>query len=167
MGFSVDKLTGSALFTDLTAAEIEKILSLAREVNWEEGDTICSEGDTGESIFIIYSGSVRISKKLTLYHSGQDEDSGDKVLRNVDATRPIVLGEMAMLTNQQRTASVTATRKCEGLEINGCQLTGLCKAQPDLGYNIMHNLACILSEHLKAANHDVTRLATALTVALG
>ena len=167
MGFSVDKLTGSPLFTDLSTPEIEKVLSIAHETSWDEGTTICTEGDSGESIFIVYSGSVKISKKLTLYRSGQDEDSGDKVLRNVDTTKPIVLGEMAMLTNQQRTATVTATKKCDGFEINGCQLTELCKAQPDLGYKIMHNLACILCEHLKAANHDVTRLATALAVALG
>jgi CRP/FNR family cyclic AMP-dependent transcriptional regulator len=167
MAISIDRLKDVPLFRDLSQSEIESVLSLTREVSWDEGQTICTEGETGETIYIIYSGSIKVSKRLTLLQPGQESDLSDKVLMKMDAADPIILGEVAMLTRPERSATITATRKCDGLEMFGRDLASLCQTRPDLGFKIMHNLASILSERLRAANRDVARLATALTVALG
>ncbi|MCJ7523452.1 MAG: cyclic nucleotide-binding domain-containing protein [Dehalococcoidia bacterium] len=167
MGNLTERLKGVELFTGLTEEKIEKVLSLGREVKWEQGDTICSEGEPGETIFIIYSGSVKVSKRLTLQRTDGEEDQSQKVLINMDATEPILVGEVSMLTRPERSATITATKGCTGLEIYGSDLRKLCETDSLLGYTLISNLASILCNRLRQANRDVVRLATALSVALG
>jgi len=167
MGNLTEKLKGVALFSGLSEDKIENVLSLGWDVKWEQGDIICTEGEPGETIFIIYSGSVKVSKKLTLQQASAEDDISEKVLINMDATEPILVGEVAMLTRPERSATITATKGCTGLEIYGSDLRKLCETDSPLGYTLMSNLASILCNRLRQANRDVVRLATALSVALG
>ena len=167
MGFSVEKVIRAPLFNGLTKDEMEKVLSLARQATWSEGDTIVREDEPGETIYVIYSGTVKVSKKLTLPQFSDESRRDEKTLLHMDASEPIVAGEIAMLTKAERSATITATTDCAALEIYGPDLARLCESDPNLGVKILTNLAQILSERLRKANRDVVRLATALSVALG
>jgi len=166
MGVPIEKLKGVALFRGLSEAEMEAVVSLGREVEWGEGETLFTEDEMGETMLIIYAGGMKVSKSITL-QGLEGADLSDKVLMNMEATEPVVVGEVAMLTKQSRTATITTTKRCLGLEICGPDLGELCEREPELGFKLMQNLACILSERLRASNRDVVRLATALSVALG
>jgi CRP/FNR family cyclic AMP-dependent transcriptional regulator len=167
MGVLIDKLVKAPLFKGLTKEEMEKVLSVAHEIKWGEGDTIITEGDMGETMYIIYSGSVKVSKRLTLPQLSDERGHSEKTLIRMDAVEPIVVGEVAMLTKAERSATITATKECLALEISGSELAKLCEADAKIGFKIMGNLAKLLSERLRQANRDVIRLATALSVALG
>ena len=167
MGVLTEKIIKAPLFKGLTEAEMEKVLSVAHEIKWSEGDTVITEGEMGETIYIIYSGSVKVSKRLTLPQLSDERGPGEKTLLRMDAVEPIVVGEVAMLTKAERSATITATKECLALEIYGPDLAKLCEADAKTGFKIMGNLAKLLSERLRQANRDVTRLATALSVALG
>ena len=167
MGDLIEGLKGVALFKGLSEEQIERVISIGREVKWEEGETICVEGEAGETIYIIYTGSVKVSKRLTLKGAGDEDDLSEKVLINMDAAEPIVVGEVAMLTKPERSATITATKGCKALEIYGPDLGKLCETESALGFTLMKNLASILCDRLRQVNYDVVRLATALTVALG
>lgn len=52
------------------AAEIQKILKLAKEQEFKESDVIFSEGDEDKNFYIVLKGNVEISKKTT---SGEDK----------------------------------------------------------------------------------------------
>ncbi|PCI99453.1 MAG: cyclic nucleotide-binding protein [Alphaproteobacteria bacterium] len=74
---------------------------------FNKGDIIMRQGEFGESAYIIEKGSVEISvKKL----------SGDSILV---ATRGVgaIIGEMSLIDNAPRTATVTAKEDCTLLEI--------------------------------------------------
>lgn len=74
---------------------------------FNKGDIIMRQGEFGESAYIIEKGSVEISvKKL----------SGDSILV---ATRGVgaIIGEMSLMDNAPRTATVTAKEDCTLLEI--------------------------------------------------
>lgn len=167
MGVSVDKVVRASLFRGLTKEEMEKVLSLGREVKWGEGETIVVEGEVGETIYIIYSGAVKVSKRLTLSQLAEGAGHGEKTLLQMDTAEPIVVGEVAMLTKSERSATITATKECIALEIHGADMAKLCNSDTVLGFKIMSNLAQILSDRLRKANRDIVRLATALSVALG
>ena len=166
MGVSIEKIRRASLFNGLTDDEMEKVLSLAHEITWGEGETLITEGETGETIYIIYSGAVRVSKRLTLQQFSDEIGQSEKTLIHMDATEPIVVGEVAMLTKAERSATITATKDCAALEIYGPDLGKLCESDADLGFKVMRNLAQILSDRLRKVNRDVVRLATALSVAL-
>jgi len=166
MGVSIEKIKRASLLNGLTDDEMKKVLSLAHEITWGEGETLITEGETGETIYIIYSGAVRVSKRLTLQQFSDEIGQSEKTLIHMDATEPIVVGEVAMLTKAERSATITATKDCAALEIYGPDLGRLCESDTDLGFKVMRNLAQILSDRLRKVNRDVVRLATALSVAL-
>ena len=166
MGVAIEKLKGVALFRGLSEGEMEEVVSLGREVEWEEGETVFTEDELGDTMLIIYAGAMKVSKSITL-QGLEGADLSDKVLMNMEATEPVVVGEVAVLTKQARTATITTTKRCMGLEISGSDLAELCERKPRLGFKLMQNLACLLSERLRSSNRDVVRLATALSVALG
>jgi len=167
MGVPIEKINKATLFKGLTREEMEKVISLGREVKWEEKEAIITEGELGETLYIIYSGSVKVSKRLTLPQFSEESGRSEKTLIQMDTAEPIVVGEVAMLTKSERTATITATKDCLGLEIKGPDLARLCESNSGLGFKVMSNLAQILSDRLRKTNRDVVRLATALSVALG
>ena len=52
-----------ALFTDLTSSDLEKLSKIATEVTFGKGRLIFSEEDPGDSLYVINSGLVKVSKK--------------------------------------------------------------------------------------------------------
>ena len=166
MGVPIDKIIKASLFKGLTRMEMEKVIALGREVKWDEGETIITEGELGETIYVIYSGAVKVSKRLTLPQFSDDAGHSEKTLIQMDTVEPIVVGEVAMLTKAERSATITATKDCVGLEVKGPELAKLCETDTGLGFKIMVNLAQVLSDRLRKTNRDVVRLATALSVAL-
>jgi len=166
MGELTEKLIKAPLFKGLTEEEMSKVLSVAREIKWSEGDAVITEGELGETMYIIYSGSVRVSKRLTLPQFSDERGQSEKTLIKLDAVEPIVVGEVAMLTKAERSATITVLKECLALEIYGPDLSKLCEGDTKIGFKIMGNLAQVLSERLRQANRDVVRLATALSVAL-
>jgi CRP-like cAMP-binding protein len=166
MVISIDKAMQAPIFNGLTREEMERVLSLGKEKTWGEGETIVTEGESGETLYVIYSGSVKISKRLTLPQFSDEERHSEKTLLHMDTVEPIVVGEVAMLTKAERSATITTTKGCTALEIYGPDLAKLCETDTRLGLKIMENLAHILSDRLRRTNRDIVRLATALSVAL-
>ena len=107
------------LFSDLTTAEfVDVALLLMRRVA-KAGEVIVTEGDPGDSMFIISTGEVwaTITK------------DGGKVpvarLRDGD-----FFGEMAALSGEPRTATVTAIKNTELLELSREHLREVCSRHP-------------------------------------
>jgi hypothetical protein len=84
------------------------------------GGIVVSEGDPGDSIFIIASGSVRI---LVVGGHGRPLE-----IRRLDAGD--FFGEVAALSGKPRSATVVAVADCELLEIDRWALEMLVEARP-------------------------------------
>ena len=166
MGVSIENIGHAPLFDGLTEAEIEKVLSLAREVRWSEGETILVEGEIGDTIYIVYSGAIKVSKRLTLRQVSDESGDSEKTLLHMEAHDPIIIGEVAMLAKGERTATITATRDCAALEIGGPDLAGLCESDTNLGFKVIRNLARLINTRLRKADQDIVKLSTALSIAL-
>lgn len=154
-----------SLFQDLEESEIQQVMSRTITRNFPAGAVILQEGETGDSLFIMCRGEVEITKALTLV---LDEDTPrEKVMIRLRAEDGVCFGEMALLENEARSATVTASSDCSLQELHQQEFLALIRKNPQMGLKILLNLAQVLSRHLRKSNQDVIKLTTALAIALG
>ena len=85
------------MFSPLTATTLERLARQVREVSVPAGGAVFSEGDVGDTFYVIQSGEVEITQAGALLRV---EDAGDH------------FGEIALLRDIPRTASATARVDC-------------------------------------------------------
>jgi putative ABC transport system ATP-binding protein len=85
-------------FSDLTPRTLTDVASMIELKPFDYGESIVLEGEEGNEFFMIESGQVKVTTKAT----------GDKVLRLLNSGD--YFGEVALITNQPRNATVIATQ---------------------------------------------------------
>jgi CRP-like cAMP-binding protein len=101
-------------------------------------EIIFNEGDPGSHMLILISGRMEISK------SG---DGGLHLLSYEGKGR--ILGEMALIDHEPRSATCVAASDCEMLSLNHDGLDRLLADSPALAYKLMFLLARLLSRRLR------------------
>jgi CRP/FNR family cyclic AMP-dependent transcriptional regulator len=153
------------LFQDLEEDEVQQVLNRTSLRKFPAGAVIVNEGEPGDSLFIMQAGEVEITKQLTLV---LDEDTPkERVMIRLKAENGVYFGEMALLENETRSATVTALTDCSLLELHRKDFLDLVGQHPPMGVKMLLRLAEILSRHLRKTNQDVVKLTTALAVSLG
>jgi len=153
------------LFQDLDDREIEEVLDRTKPRKFPAGAEIIREGEPGDSMYIMISGEVEITKQLTLV---LDEDTPkERVMIRLKAEDGVYFGEMSLLENDTRSATVTASTDCQLLELYQQDFLELIRHDTAMGVKLMLHLAQLLSRHLRKTNQDVVKLTTALAISLG
>ncbi len=153
------------LFQDLQDEELRRVLGSATPKNIPAGHIIIQEGEPGDSMFIMSQGEVEITKRLTLV---LDEDvPKERVMIRLKAEDGVSFGEMALLEDEVRSATVTALTDCRLMELSRENFLGFISENPTMGCKMLLRLAQLLSQHLRKTNQDVVKLTTALAIALG
>jgi CRP/FNR family cyclic AMP-dependent transcriptional regulator len=153
------------LFQDLTAKEIEKVLSLAKSLTFPAGSVIIHEGEAGNSMFIMAQGEVEITKRLGIVLD--EETPRERIIIRLKADEGVCFGEMALLENEPRSATVTALTDCHLIEMGREDFLRLVRENCDMGSKILLRLAQLLSKYLRKTNQDMVKLTTAMAIALG
>ena len=118
----------------------------------DPGQTIFQEGDSGDQMFIIQDGNVRVSKNI----GGRDHILA--ILAKGD-----FFGEMAIVNNVKRTATITAVSSTELLCFNRDGFVSMINKNPKIALNIIDKL-CKRIQHMNMqAQHLAKRNAKALT----
>jgi putative YpdA family bacillithiol system oxidoreductase len=94
------------LIPELDHATLERLCERAKVLTVEKGKPILMEGDPGDAFYFLRSGKVKISKK---------RGGGELVLAYLSAGQ--YFGEMAILRDEPRTASVIAVDKVEVIQV--------------------------------------------------
>jgi CRP/FNR family cyclic AMP-dependent transcriptional regulator len=153
------------IFQDLDEDELQRVLQLARHRSFFANSVIIKEGESGDSMFIMCEGEVNITKRLTLVLD-QDLPKEKRMVR-LKAEDGVSFGEMALLENDTRTATVTALTDCRLLELHRDDFLKFIQDHSATGCKIMLRLAQLLSRFLRKTDSDVVKLTTALAIALG
>jgi len=95
-----ERLATMRFFRGLPERELDVIAGTASELQFDDGDELCVEGDFGHALFVLDSGTARVS-------------AGGTVVREVGPGD--VVGEIAVLASGRRTASVVATSPVRAL----------------------------------------------------
>lgn len=121
MAGNVEFLKRVGLFEDLDQRSLESISNAAVEQKYEAGQDIVRQGDTGVGAFIIRSGRVEVIQE----RDGRTERLGE--LRAGD-----VFGEMALLDEFPRSATVRALEPSTCLGIQRWHFKGILESHPQL-----------------------------------
>ncbi|RJO63222.1 MAG: Stp1/IreP family PP2C-type Ser/Thr phosphatase [Myxococcales bacterium] len=130
----LETLRQIALFRKLSYSELIKTLNAAQILHHQKGDMIIREGERGDRLYIILSGAVDILKDnvylTTLERGGH-------------------FGEMALIENSVRSATVRAAKPCDLLAVEQSEFYRLLGEEPHLAVKILLNFVGVLSERLR------------------
>jgi CRP/FNR family transcriptional regulator, cyclic AMP receptor protein len=166
MDQKISVLQEIALFKNLTTDKIRKVLNIVSKHTFSENDIILKEGDVGDTMYIIREGTVEVVKSLVISGIGDEYNEKDKVFTRLDGKHHAVFGEIALLEELKRTATIKAITNCVLYEIKKDDFLKLAEEDYELGYRILLNLARIVSARLRKADEDTIKLTTALSVIL-
>ena len=153
------------LLQDLGDQEIEQVLKRTKPRSFFAGEVILQEGKPGDSMYVMVNGEVEITKQLTLV---LDEDTPkERVMTRLKAEDGVYFGEMSLLEDAPRSATVTASTDGLLLELFQKDFLDLVHHNPSMGVKLVLRLAQLLSQHLRKSNQDVVKLTTALAISLG
>lgn len=157
-------LAGVPLFRDLSDAQIRGVAGVLRASRVAAGEAILVEGDPGRSLFVLRSGTVETTKHLGVIGL-ENGTPRQKVLVRLAA--PQFFGEIGLLEDTPRSATVRAATECDLLELRRDDFDRLVAADVHLGYRLLRNIASSLIVRLRDTDRDVLKLTAALSIALG
>jgi CRP/FNR family cyclic AMP-dependent transcriptional regulator len=132
------------LFEGLAVDEIEEVAHICSEQRFSKGQIITREGEQGDELYIITEGFVEVLL-------GEKPSSSAIVVVSLGSGQ--VIGEMALLDQGPRSASLRATSEPTILQvIQRNQFDKLCQENTHIGYIVMRNLAADLSFKLRHRN---------------
>jgi CRP/FNR family transcriptional regulator, cyclic AMP receptor protein len=156
-----------AIFSGLSKEQQKRVSQLLSKRHFDSDKVIAREGEQGDELFLLLSGEVEVSKRLTLM--AEDENMGEKnksLIRLKDEFAPY-FGEMAILNKEsKRSASIRAVTKCCVGVVNRTDLIELCQLDKEVGYIVILNIAKNLAKNFEKANQNILKLTTAFSLAL-
>lgn len=126
----VEVLRRVPLFAQLDPAKLKLLAFASERMKFLSGQDLCKQGDVGDAAYVIISGDADILV---------NQDGNEIVVAKVGANA--VIGEIAVLCEVPRTATVRATSKLETLKIDKETFVRLIREFPDMGIEVMRELA--------------------------
>jgi len=145
--------------------QIRLVADVMSNRRYSKDKIIISEGEIGNEVFVLISGIISISKSLTL-HNMEGSDQRNKSLIQLSDSDDVFFGEMSLLGNKERSATVVALSDVELGVITDSQVRDLSEINPDFGYRLFYNIGLKLAADVRRGNQDVLKLTTALCLAL-
>ena len=157
-----------SLFDNLSKEEVEKFIALMKFEKIKNKEVIIREGDDGDTIILLLSGEVNITKALTLKNKKTISDNREKMSVTMNSKEShYYFGEISLFNEvDKRTATITATSDCKIAILNDDDIIKLCNQDHSLGYKIMKNLAEKLALSLETTNNQVLKLTTVFSLIL-
>jgi len=161
-----DAIRRSFIFSSLDEEQLAKVLTITREKKFHKDEIIMQEGEKGDSMYLVVEGEVGVSKSLTMKFGDNDFRQTEKVLTSFKPEDHVIFGEMALIGQDSRSASIIARTDCLFLGISRGDFIKLIEADSNLGMKILMKLSELLINRLKQSSQDIIRLTTALSIAL-
>src|SRR5215471_13806358 len=114
-------------FCDLAPEALDQLCRYAKHTVLKRGTTLFAKDDPGNSLYVVISGSVKISIS---------SPDGRNAILNFAGPGEL-FGEMAVLDGQPRSADATANTNCEIFVIDRRDFLPFVRSQPTLGMNII------------------------------
>ena len=129
------------LFAGLRPLQAKIVTLMGEFRTFAKGEFIVRQGELGREMFVLING--RADARLNI-------DGASKLLRSMG--RGDVIGEMALIRQNRRTADVIAVDAAEAIVVDERFLQRMQKRYPRIGARIFLNIARILSDRLDDAS---------------
>lgn len=133
------------LFFGLSDNQLESLVNIARQQLYSDGQVIFSEGDMGDALLIIESGSVDLYKK----------DAKGAELKIGTLSAGAVLGEMTLINIERRSATAKAAGQTVAIHLTNKALSELFHKDRELFIVLLINITRILSKRLRQTNEKL------------
>ena len=130
-----EALVRAPIFASLKPSLLDELARSAKSRQFATGELLVKEGDDAVTFFVLCSGAAEVVKGV--------ESEGGKVIGNLTAGD--FFGEMALLDDFPRTATVRATGDCECLVLARWDFLGLVRTSPEVALAILP----VLSQRLR------------------
>jgi CRP/FNR family transcriptional regulator len=126
----VDFLARVPMFRDLTAGQLRRLAGRFVRRTYAAGTDIVTQGKGGVGLFVIVSGSAEVIRVRT---------DGTKVVLNTFGSTDF-FGELALLDEAPRTASVVCTEDTECLVLSQWEFLSELREDAEMGIVILREL---------------------------
>jgi CRP/FNR family transcriptional regulator, cyclic AMP receptor protein len=141
------------IFYQLTPTQLELVADLCQECTYALGEIILEEGTHSMDLYIIAHGEVEILVNPAIV-GGPESPRGMVTIAVL--RRGQSFGEIALVDEGMRSATVRAAQKETRLLILPREsVMELCEAHPDLGYQLMYNIAADLAMKIRNADLQI------------
>ena len=125
------------LFANIDAAKLKLMAFASERLSFTPGQFLCKQGDVGDAAYIIIDGDADV-----VLETGSDNITVASVGKND------IIGEIAILLDVPRTASVVATSDVIALKVTKDLFFRMASDFPEMSVEIMR----VLAHRLEAAN---------------
>lgn len=126
----LEMLRNVPIFVNLSDDELEAVKKCAVSRNFPKNSVIINEGDSSDSLYIIIKG--RVSVYLC-------DENGKEVILNSQGEGSY-FGELALIDDEKRSASVVTTEKSMFLVISKADFKKVLSSNPELAFNLIRGL---------------------------
>lgn len=137
------------IFAHLNYNELVKVVGLTQLLRLRTGDTFIREGEQGDEFYVVLAGEVAVSK-------------GSQQLVSLKAGAH--LGEMALIDNAPRSATVTCKTDTNLLGMRRDEFFGLIRSEPVIATKLLWSFVQALSGRLRETNEALQGARKELTV---
>lgn len=136
------------IFSLLSPEELERVSVQLRERRVDAGEVLFREGETGEELYLVSSGEVKITVAL---------DNGETM--DITSFGPgDFFGEMSIFQNEPRSASCIAKEDSLLLSLSAEDFFSFRDRYPEAAIKIMHRMLNVTTGRLKRTNRFLTGL---------
>jgi CRP-like cAMP-binding protein len=126
----VELLRRVPLFAGVEPSKLKLLAFTSDRMSFEAGQTLFEQGDPGDAAYVVLSGSAEV----LVNRAGSQ-------IKVADLEKNAIVGEIAILCDVPRTATVRAQDRLETLRISKDQFLRLLAEFPDMAIEIMRVLA--------------------------
>jgi len=141
LALKLEVLKGMPLFRYLSYTELVRVMNIAESKWYEAGETLITEGEPGDTMFVILSGKIRLVK------NGADITQLGKGAH---------FGEMALVDRSPRSASAVADDTSRLLLIHRNDFYEIIKKEPSLSVKLLWSFVQVLAERLRKTTADLS-----------
>jgi len=145
---NIQRGAGGLVFHKLTALDWQQLFSAGQARIYSDGETICREGEDGDSLYFVAEGEVRV---LARTRSGAGAP-----YELARLTTGSVFGEMSFVDKAKISATVMAEGQAEIVQLRTREIEKLIAADPAFGLRFYRSLAVTLSRRLRSMNRTVS-----------
>ncbi|HEX5102103.1 MAG TPA: cyclic nucleotide-binding domain-containing protein [Polyangiaceae bacterium] len=135
-----ETLARMPLFRPLNDREILRVLQVTDVVSFQNGEHVMTEGETGEELFIVLNGTLKITR------NGADLatlKTGDHV------------GEMALVRSQPRSATVVSNGNSELMVIRRTEFFEILRKEHQLAVKLLWQFLGVLADRLADTSREL------------
>jgi CRP-like cAMP-binding protein len=157
----IEKLRKIVLFQGIKDDDerLAKLAGIASARRCKTGHHVITEGEEGSDLYILNKGTASVLKRTL--------DNDVYTIDTLTDQEHVFFGELALMDEELRSASVVADTDCEFLVINRDNFNRLGEEDPWLGLLVTRAIGRAVSRRLRKTNEDLITLFEALVGEVG